>query len=37
MLKLACTTAFIAAISTAAFAEGATQHTIPANSYTVAD
>ena len=37
MLKLACTTAFIAVLSTAAFAEGATQHAIPANSFTVTD
>jgi sporulation protein YlmC with PRC-barrel domain len=37
MLRLACTTAFIAVISTAAFAEGGTQHTIPANSFTVTD
>ena len=37
MLKLACTTACIAAISTAALAEGATQHAIPANSVTVTD
>jgi sporulation protein YlmC with PRC-barrel domain len=37
MLKLACTTAFIAVISTSAFAEGTTQRTIPANSFTVTD
>src|ERR1700720_4986757 len=37
MLKLTCATAVIAVISTAAFAEGATQRTIPANSYTVTD
>jgi sporulation protein YlmC with PRC-barrel domain len=37
MLKLACTTAFVAVLSTAAFAEGTTQHAIPANSFTVAD
>ena len=37
MFKLACTTAFVAIVSTAAFAEGATQHAIPANSYTVTD
>jgi sporulation protein YlmC with PRC-barrel domain len=37
MLKLAYTTAFVAVLSTAAFAEGATQHAIPANSFTVAD
>src|ERR1700732_3732541 len=37
MLRLAYTTAFIAVISTAAFAEGATQHAIPANSFTVTD
>jgi sporulation protein YlmC with PRC-barrel domain len=37
MLKLTCTTAFIAVISTAAFAEGGTQHAIPANSFTVTD
>jgi sporulation protein YlmC with PRC-barrel domain len=37
MLKLACTTAFIAVISTAALAEGATQHTIPSNSFTMTD
>jgi sporulation protein YlmC with PRC-barrel domain len=37
MLKLACTTAVIAVIGTAAFAEGAVQRTIPANSFTVTD
>jgi len=37
MLKLACTTAFIAIISTAAFAAGATQPTIPPDSVTVTD
>ena len=37
MLRLACTTAFIAVISTAAFAETGTQHAIPANSFTVTD
>ena len=37
MLKLACTTAFVAVLSTAAFAEGNTQHAIPANSFTVTD
>ena len=37
MLKLACTTAFVAVLSTAAFAEGNTQLAIPANSYTVTD
>jgi sporulation protein YlmC with PRC-barrel domain len=38
MLKFACTTAaVIAVISTVAFAEGTTQRTIPANSYTVTD
>ena len=37
MLKLACTTAIVVVISTAAFAEGATQHAIPANSFTVTD
>jgi sporulation protein YlmC with PRC-barrel domain len=38
MLKFACTTAaMIAVISTAAFAEGATQRAIPANSYTMTD
>jgi sporulation protein YlmC with PRC-barrel domain len=37
MLKLACTTAFIAIISTAAFAAGATQNMVPANSFTVTD
>ena len=37
MLRFACTTAFVALIGTAAFAEGATQHAIPANSYTVTD
>ena len=37
MLKLACTTAFVAVISTAAFAQGTTHHTIPANSFTVTD
>ena len=39
MLKLACTTAFVVVISTAAFAQsGAMIHrTIPANSFTVTD
>jgi sporulation protein YlmC with PRC-barrel domain len=37
MLKLACTTAVIAVIGTAAFAEGAVQRSIPANSFTVTD
>ena len=37
MLKLVCTTAFIAVLSTAAFAEAGTQHAIPANSFTVTD
>jgi sporulation protein YlmC with PRC-barrel domain len=37
MLKFACTTAFVAVIATAAFAEGTTQHAIPANSFTVTD
>ena len=38
MLKFACTTAaVIAVITTIAFAEGTTQRTIPANSYTVTD
>jgi sporulation protein YlmC with PRC-barrel domain len=37
MLKFACTTAVVALISTAAFAEGATQHAIPASSVTVTD
>jgi sporulation protein YlmC with PRC-barrel domain len=37
MLKFACTTAFVAVLSTAAFAEGTTQNMIPANSFTVAD
>ena len=38
MLKFACTTAaVIAVIGTVALAEGTTQRTIPANSYTVTD
>jgi len=37
MLKFACTTVFVTLISTAAFAEGATQQTIPPNSFTVTD
>src|SRR5580658_6810038 len=37
MLKFACTIAFVAVIATAAFAEGTTQHAIPANSFTVTD
>ena len=38
MLKFACTTvAVIAVINTVALAEGTTQRTIPANSYTVTD
>jgi len=37
MLKLACTTAFVTVIATAAFAEGTTQHAIPPNSFTVTD
>jgi sporulation protein YlmC with PRC-barrel domain len=37
MLKFACTTAFAALISTAAFAEGNMHRAIPANSVTVTD
>jgi sporulation protein YlmC with PRC-barrel domain len=37
MLKLICSTAFVAIVSTSAFAQGATQRTIPANSFTVTD
>jgi sporulation protein YlmC with PRC-barrel domain len=37
MLKLAWTTAFVAVISSAAFAQCITQHAIPAGSFTVTD